>query len=142
MFTSIELLSPTNKIAPGRGDYCAKRAALLRGTASLVEIDLPLAGRRQPGDSCPLVSRVDRQPACDVYAWSLRRSLPRLPIPLPYDDANATLDSATADASTYDDGPYDLVLPCDRPPPGPLSEADQAWVAERALAGVPAGDAG
>ena len=44
--TSVEILSPSNKSPAGRGEYWAKRAALLRQAVHLVEIDLLLGGRR------------------------------------------------------------------------------------------------
>ena len=80
------------------------------------------------------VTRGDNRRRCQVYAWSLRQPLPRLPVPLRPGDAEATLDLATAYRTTYDGGPYDLVLPYDRPLPGPLSDADRAWAAERLAA--------
>ncbi len=139
LITSVELLSPTNKIAPGRGEYWAKRAGLLRGTASLVEIDLLLGGRRpevrEPmpdGDFLAIVSRGDRRPQCEVYAWSIRRALPRLPIPLRAGEPDVVLDLAAAYATTFTGGRYDRAVRYDRPLPGPLSDADRAWAAERA----------
>ena len=141
LITSVELLSPTNKIAPGRGEYWAKRAALLRGTASLVEIDLLLGGRRpevrEPmpdGDFAAIVSRGDRRPQCEVYAWSIRRALPRLPVPLRPGEPDVVLDLAAAYETTFTGGRYAKAVRYDRPLPGPLSDADRAWVAERAAA--------
>ena len=141
LVTSVELLSPTNKIAPGRGQYWAKRAGLLRGAAGLVEIDLLLGGRRpevrEPmpaGDFVAIVSRGDRRPQCEVYAWSIRRALPRLPIPLRAGEPDVLLDLAAAYETTFTGGRYDRALRYDRPLPGPLSDADRGWVAERVAA--------
>ncbi len=139
LVTSIELLSPTNKIAPGRGEYWAKRAGLLRTLASLVEIDLLLGGRRpevrEPmpaGDYVAIVSRGDRRPQCEVYAWSVRRALPRLPIPLRAGEPDVVLDLPAAYETTYAGGRYERAVRYDRPLVGPLSDADRAWAAERA----------
>ena len=144
LVTCIELLSPTSKAASGRGEYWAKRAGVLRGTASLVEIDLLLGGRRlevrepmPPGDYFAIVSRGDRRPTCEVYAWSIRRPLPRLPIPLRPGEPDVVLDLAAAYETTYTGGRFDRAARHDRPLPGPLSDADRAWVAERVAAAVP-----
>ena len=141
LVTSIELLSPTNKIAPGRGEYWTKRAGLLRGTANLVEIDLLLGGRRpevrEPmpdGDYVAIVSRGDRRPQCEVYAWSIRRPLPRLPIPLRPGEPDVVLDLPAVYETTYTGGRYDRAIRYDRPLARPLSDADQAWAAERVAA--------
>src|SRR5205085_8771496 len=85
----LELLSPSNKIDPGRGDYLAKRNAILRQPVHLVELDLLVGGRRLPmdrplpaGDYYVLVARGDRRPDCDVYAWTVRQPLPTFRVPL------------------------------------------------------------
>jgi hypothetical protein len=138
LVTVIELLSPANKTGGSRGDYRAKRAALLSSAVNLVEIDLLLVGRRPdvigtipPGEFCVLVSRGDRRPDCEAGAWSIRRSLPRLMIPLRAGERDATLDLAAAYSMTYEGGAYDLIIPYDRPLAGALSAADSAWVADR-----------
>jgi hypothetical protein len=141
LITCVELLSPTNKVAPGRGEYWTKRAGLLRGTASLVEVDLLLGGRRpqvrEPmpdGDFFAMISRGDRRPQCEVYAWSIRRRLPRLPIPLRAGEPDVIVDLAAAYETTYAGGRYDHAVRYERPLAGPLSDADRAWVAERVAA--------
>ena len=141
LVTVIELLSPSNKTGGSRGDYTAKRAALLASDVNLVEIDLLLVGRRPDvvgavpaGDFCAFVSRGDRRPRCQAFAWSIRRTLPRLPIPLKPGDGDAVLDLSTAYKMTYDGGAFDVIVPYDRPPAGPLSEADRAWVTQKLAA--------
>jgi hypothetical protein len=141
LITGIEILSPANKAGGGRRQYAFKRATLLANGVNLVEIDLLLGGRRPPvvgrfppGEFCAVVSRADEQPACEVYAWPTRDRLPLVRIPLRPDDADATVDLAAGYAAAYDDGPYDVALPYDRPLAGPLSDADRAWVAERVAA--------
>ena len=142
LVTGIELLSPSNKSGRGRDEYAAKRAGLLvTPDVNLVEVDLLLGGRRPdmigrvpPGEFCAFVSRAERRPKAEAYAWSIRHALPRLPIPLKPGDADATLDLAAAYRTTYDGGPYELVLPYDRSLPGDLSDPDRAWVAGRVAA--------
>ena len=137
--TGIELLSAANKGGSGRGEYAIKRAELLKGKVNLVEIDLLLGGR-PPAFAGPVpaghfhafVTRGDNRRVCQAYAWSLRQALPRLPVPLRPGDAEVTLDLPAAYRMTSDGGPYELALPYDRPLPGPLSDADRAWAAERA----------
>src|SRR5438046_2302924 len=82
----LELLSPANKEEPGRAVYLAKRNALVFHPVHLVEVDLLLKGQRlpleedlPPGDYYALVSRGDQRPTCNVYAWTLRQSLPPIP---------------------------------------------------------------
>jgi len=138
LVTVVELLSPSNKVGRTRRDYLAKRVALLSTAVNLVEIDLVLGGRRLPvigevpaGDYCAFISRSDERPDCQAYAWSIRRTLPRLPIPLRPGEPEVTLDLPTAYTMTYDGGAFDVLVPYDQPLPGPLSDADRAWVAER-----------
>ena len=46
--TAVELLSPTNKVDPGRELLATKRRSWLASEAHLLEIDLLRAGRRFP----------------------------------------------------------------------------------------------
>jgi len=85
----LELLSPANKEEPGLYRYRDKRFALLMQDVHLIEIDLLVAGRRLTlrdplprADYYALVSRGDRRPECQVYAWTLRNPLPPIPLPL------------------------------------------------------------
>jgi hypothetical protein len=139
LVTSIEILSPTNKTRTDGGDYLAKRAAVLCRGVNLVEIDLLLVGDRlpardalPPGDFYTFVSRRDRRPESDVYAWSIRRSIPKIPIPLKSPDPDVLLDIATAFTTTYDRGRYDRTLRYHLPLPVTLSAADREWAMETA----------
>jgi hypothetical protein len=138
----LELLSPANKEEPGRRDYLAKRNALLRHPIHLVEVDLLLGGRRlppednrPPGDYYALVSRGDRRPDCDVYAWPLRHPLPAIPIPLLVPDPDTWIDLATVFATTYEQGRYARSLDYASPPAVPLSDETRRWVLEQARGG-------
>ncbi len=141
LITSIEVLSPSNKSRSGHGEYWAKRAAMIRQGAHLVEIDLLLEGRRLPllephplGDYFAYISRGDRRPSCDVYAWTIRRPLPKLPVPLKSPDADVMLDLDQAALQTFEGGRYSSVLRYDLPVPRSLRVADQEWAAELAAA--------
>jgi hypothetical protein len=135
----LELLSPANKEEPGRSDYLAKRNALLRYPIHLVEVDLLIGGRRlppedalPPGDYYALVSRGDRRPDCDVYAWPLRNALPAIPIPLRPPDPDVWLDLAGVFATTYERGRYARSLNYAAPPPISLDDETRRWAMERA----------
>lgn len=138
----LELLSPANKEEPRRSDYLAKRNALLRYPIHLVELDLLLGGRRlplkdelPPGDYYALVSRADRRPDCNVYAWTLRDRLPGIPIPLLPPDPDVWIDLAAVFATTYERGRYARSLDYAAPPAVPLPEPTRRWVTERARGG-------
>ncbi|HEY2588842.1 MAG TPA: DUF4058 family protein [Tepidisphaeraceae bacterium] len=143
LVTSIEILSPTNKSKADGGDCLAKRAALLRRGINLVEIDLPLGGDRlpardplPPGDFCAFVSRRERRPKAEVYAWSIGRAIPRIPIPLKSPDPDVLLELGAAFKTAYDRGRYDRSLRYDSPLPATLNQADREWAMARAkLAG-------
>jgi hypothetical protein len=136
--TAVEVLSPTNKHGDGRGIYTEKRNRILRGReVSLVEIDLLRAGRRiqlaKPlpvGHYYALVSRADRRPDCDVYAWTVRDPLPAIPIPLRAPHPDAAADLAKAFATAYERGRYARMVRYAGPPAAPaLSADDAAWAA-------------
>ena len=99
LVTAIEVLSPTNKAGEGFRDYRSKRRKLIRQHVHLVELDLLIRGQRlpmkqelPPGDFFVFVSRAERRPKCDVYGWSVRQALPRIPIPLLAPDPDVVLD--------------------------------------------------
>ena len=130
----VELLSPSNKRGAGRAEYLDKRMALIRQQVHVVEVDLLLAGSRLPlrpplpmGDYYAFVSRFDRRPNCDVYAWSIRQTPPRIPIPLKAPDPDAPLDLAVAIAESYRRSYYDRTLDYKAALELPLRPADKAW---------------
>jgi hypothetical protein len=111
--TVIELLSPTNKTGDGIVEYKLKRRSLIRQKVHLVELDLLLGGRRLPmslplpaGDYYAFVSRAQRRPDSEVYAWTIQDRLPSIPIPLLAATPDVALDLAAVFATTYDRGRY------------------------------------
>lgn len=139
LVTVIELLSPSNKVGEGRGDYLAKREQLLDQGVNLFELDLLRDGRRIPlgkplpvGDYFALVARGSDPTICDVYPWTVRDPLPTLPIPLKVPDPDVSVDLGAVFITAYEKGRYDRVLPRDEPPSGLLRPGDLAWVLERA----------
>jgi hypothetical protein len=135
LVTLIELLSPTNKLGSGRIEYVEKRNQWLRQPVHLVEIDLLLGGHRvplrrplPPGDYYTFIARSDRRPNCDVYAWSIRRPLPTIPIPLLDPDPDVTLDLAALFSEAYTDAPYSRLIDYKTPMDLPLTDEDHEWV--------------
>ena len=138
LITCIELLSPTNKRGTGRGEYEARRLAILSGGAHLVEIDLLRAGARfptiDPLPSAPyfvFISREGGRSKVEVWPMLLEESLSKVPIPLLLDDPDAELDLQAALSTEYDIMGYDESIDYSQPPPGPLTAQQEAWVAER-----------
>jgi hypothetical protein len=109
----LEVLSPSNKSNPGRGQYLAKRSRLFMEDLHLVEVDLLVGGERLPmgkplprGDFYVITARADGRPNAEVYAWNLRDRLPVVPIPLRTPDPDILIDLADVYATAYDRGPY------------------------------------
>jgi hypothetical protein len=131
----IEVLSPTNKVDPGRRAYRLKMEQFRQASVNLVEIDLLLDGKRletvEPlplADYYALVSRPERYRLTAAYCWSIRRKLPKIPIPLKVPDADIALDLDEAFRTTFDRGGYARRVRYDLPLPGNLTDADREWV--------------
>jgi hypothetical protein len=133
--TVIELLSPTNE-SPSDGyiEYLSKRENILATRTNLVELDFLRRGKRlptreglPPADYYAFICRAPRYPKVEVYYWTLRRSLPAIPIPLAACDADVSLDLQEAFTKTYDRSGYDYVLDYRRPTEPPLEDADEEW---------------
>lgn len=134
LVTVVELLSPTNKNHPGLLDYSAKRESLLREQIHLVELDLLTAGRRLPtakalplGDYYAFVSRWEKRPNCDVYAWSVRKPLPRIRIPLQAPDSDVVVALQAVFAEVYRRSRYGKLVDYSRPPQAALQPEDVTW---------------
>jgi hypothetical protein len=139
LVTAVELLSPSNKKAPGERLYAKKRLELIRQVVRLVELDLLLGGRRMAmegelpkGHYFAFVSRAERRPDCDVYCWSIRDPLPTIPIPLKDPDPDFTLDLAAIFATAYQRGRYERSIDYAAPLSLPLGPEDRARAEELA----------
>ena len=132
----IEVLSPTNKSArDGRTQYLSKRNSLLRSSSHLIEIDLFRGGERLPtievlpeADYYAFVSRAERRPKAEVYAWRLESPMPCIPIPLSAGDPDAGLNLQSVFNITYERAGYDYAIRYDRPIEPPLSERHLEFV--------------
>jgi len=139
LITAIEVLSPWNKSGEGYWNYRAKRRRLIRQNVHLVELDFLVRGQRlpmkqelPPADFYAFLSRGDRRPQCDVFAWSLRQPLPRIPIPLRAPDPDVILDLPSLFAFGYDRGRYARALDYSAPLDLPLASSDRAWAEDLA----------
>jgi len=139
LVTSIEILSPTTKGSSGLGDYLHKRERILGQPVNLVEIDLLLGGRRlpmarplPPGDFFVIVSRAAQRTLGDVFAWSIRRPLPSVPIPLEVPDGDIILDLAALFSQAYERGRYSRLIDYRKPLGLPLAAEDRTWAEETA----------
>jgi hypothetical protein len=137
--TIIEFLSPSNKFGHGYEEYVYKRVSMIARPIHLVEVDLLSGGRRLPmarplprGDYHVFVSRTDQRPRSDVYTWSVRDSLPTVPIPLVSPDPDIPLDLAELFATVYDRGHYERSIDYRSPLILPLAAADRMWAEEQA----------
>jgi len=131
--TVIELLSPANKRrnGDGRREYLTKRVEILSSPTHLVELDLlrggvrlPVVGSLPPGDFYAIVSRANRRPRCEVYAWTLRDKLPPIPIPLKRGDADAVVPLQEVFDTVYQRARYDLSVRYDATLDPPLNESE------------------
>jgi hypothetical protein len=132
----LELLSPSNKDAPGRSSYLAKRHS--QQPVHLIELDFLLGGQRlplgkelPPGHFFAYVARADRRLECDVYPWSIRSSIPAIPVPLAHSDPDVWVDLAAVFKTAFRRGRYDRKIDYDRPLPASLNNEDQNWASEQ-----------
>jgi hypothetical protein len=138
--TVLETLSPRNKRqgGDGRREYLEKRRELLHSQAHLVELDLLRGGKRLPmksrlplGTYYAIVSRRNRRPRAEVYAWTIRDPLPTIPIPLRQGDPDVPLDLQAAFSTVYDRARYHLSLDYTRPLRPRFPESDRDWFQQR-----------
>lgn len=130
----LELLSPSNKVLPGFGDYLSKRTELLCQDVHVVEVDLLLGGRRlpmrkglPPADFYAIVSRSQQRPQAEVFAWTLRDPLPPLPVPLRAPDQDLLVKLGEIFTLTYDRGRYGRILNYTKRLSLPLPAGDRRW---------------
>jgi Protein of unknown function (DUF4058) len=139
VITVIEVRSPTNKRSgEGRSQYEAKRCKVLGSATHLVEIDLLRQWEPMPLLNAPihsyyriLVSRGNRRPTADLYAFNLPDPIPAFQLPLQMGDVEPMVDLQMLLHRLYDQGGYDLRLDYRQAPTVALSEADTTWVTDR-----------
>ncbi|MEA5620802.1 DUF4058 family protein [Cronbergia sp. UHCC 0137] len=140
VITSIEVLSPKNKVAgAGRNAYQQKRQVILGSLTHLVEIDLLRGGKPIEAigqnhedinsDYRILISRAEQRPFADLYGFSLRDKIPSFPLPLEIEECEPIVELQKIIEGIYDRGGYDLRINYQQPPPPPtLSPMDTEWL--------------
>lgn len=133
----IETLSPANKRRGGDGwrEYLTKRDQVIASPSHLVELDLLRGGSRLPmkralphGDYYAIVSRAERRPNADVYAWTLHQPMPTIRIPLLPEDDSVPLDLQHVFYTVYDRAAYELSLDYSAELDPPLSADDARFL--------------
>jgi hypothetical protein len=132
LVTAIEVLSPIKKSWHGRSGYLDKRDKWHEARVNVVEIDLLLSGGPMPmkrpsapGGYYAIVARGARLPLAEVYRWSVRDPLPRLPIPLREPDPGISIDLGARVTRVYDLGRYARTISRDRPLPEAVSPSPE-----------------
>ena len=99
-----------------------------------MEFDFLLGGQRLPmgralprGDYYALVARAERRPDCEVYTWTIRDPLPRIPIPLVAPDLDIVLDLGPIFATAYERGRYPRLIDYTVPLTMVRKPEDRAW---------------
>jgi len=135
VITAIEILSPKNKRSgEGRQTYERKRHQVLLSLTNLIEIDLLRGGQPLPmvgtvqSNYRILVSRSDRRPSAQLYAFNLRQAIPQFSVPLAAGDEEPVLDLQAVLQQVYERGRYHLAIDYQQPPPPPLSQDDLTWI--------------
>ena len=130
----IEVLSPTNKSSDGFVEYKLKRTSTIRQKVHLVEFDFLLGGRRlsmgkplPAGDYFALISRAERRPDSEVYAWTVRDRLPSIPIPLAPPDDDVVVDLGAVFTTAYSRGRYARLIDYTTPPSVLRKPEDRTW---------------
>jgi hypothetical protein len=74
-----------------------------------------------------LISRSDRRPKADLYAFSIQQEIPRFPLPLAPGDVEPVVDLQTLLKGVYDRARYYLAVDYTQPAIPPLSKENSAW---------------
>jgi hypothetical protein len=119
----------------GRKQYEEKRQKVLGSDTHLVEIDLLRQWQPMPFFASDiqshyriLVSRSDRRPQADLYAFNLQNLIPTFPLPLQEGDTEPLVNLHALLNEIYDQGSYDLRLDYQKEPVPALPENDSNWV--------------
>ena len=135
--TTIEILSPFNKVGRGYEEFKAKRKRVIESGANWLEIDLLRSGKRPfelIGGTSDYYAMMRQARSNRFLIWSmlLRKRLPVIGVPLPDGYEDVPLDLQAAIDEIYMKGRFARNLDYGLPvPPPKLSAENQAWAAER-----------
>jgi Protein of unknown function (DUF4058) len=136
VITVIEVISPTNKrTKEGRKAYLRKREELLRSDVNLIEIDLIRTGEKMPvvtnipdTDYRILIVRFHRLPSAQLFAFTVRESIPNFPIPLEQGEEEIILNLQNLLLGIYERARFDLTLDYNENPVPDLLVKDREWM--------------
>ena len=140
--TSIEFLSPANKIGRGLELYRKKQREMIAGAVNLVEIDLVRTGDwvvavdvgyvpvKLRGIYRATVVRATRTDQCEYYPIPLTAPLPKLKIPLRPTDSDVVLDLQPLIEAAYTNGGYADDIDYNKSPLLPLPKVVADWVSD------------
>ncbi len=139
VITVLKLLSPKNKRnGEGRSADERKRQQILASVTHFVEIDLFRRGQAFPlGEAslttpyCVLVAGGDRRSNADLFAFSLRETMPSFPMPLANNSIEQIVPLQEIFNGVYDRAGFDLAIDYRQSIPEPaLSDDDISWAKE------------
>ena len=142
VITSIEFLSPANKIGRGQEMYRKKQLEMIEGKVNLVEIDLVRTGDwtvavdigyvpvKLRGIYRATVVRAVRPDQCEYYAIPLTAPLPKLKIPLRPTDQDVILELQPLLEAAYTNGGYADDIDYSQSPLLPLPKIVADWTSD------------
>ena len=138
LITSIEILSPVNKRNPGFEKYLKKQRNLHQKGVHLIEIDLLRLGRRTlshpvAASAHYIISLLRGEHSqSDLWAVTIKDTLPTIPVPVKKTDADAVLDLQNAFNTVYEESFYGDAIDYEKdPPPPPFSPEQAEWIKAR-----------
>ena len=140
--TTIEVLSPINKVAGSNGheEFLRKREKVLRSTSHWLEIDLLRAGIRATAipvdrDYSAVLHRARDREHMEAWLVDVRQELPTIAVPLLPEFDDVPLDLQEVVDTVYTRYRYDTAIDYEAEPPLPaFSPADARWLRERIAA--------
>ena len=135
LVVEIAVLSPSNKQSRrGRAAYETQRRIVLASPSHLVEIDLLRGGQPMTllQDNANshyriLVSRAEKRPHADLYAFNLQDAIPHFPLPLKREDTEPILDLRSLLNELYDCAGYVAKIDYSQTPTPAMEPEDVQW---------------
>ncbi len=80
-----------------------------------------------PADYYYFLSRGDQRPDCQVFFWTIKQPLPRLPVPLRAPDPDIFIDLGAVFREAYERGRFRTRINYQLPAPSTLRDEDRRW---------------